>query len=464
MALAIFLGVILVTVSAVVVSVVTRPPPPPPLPPVPAATPIQHVVVLMQENHGFDNYFGTFPGADGFPPGTALPDGNGGTVAPHWIEGTSTPDPPHDRASEIEEYDGGLMDRFVIVGNAAGAGLGDAAMGYYNGTQLPGYWALAAEYVLADHYFAPVLGPTAPNRLYAVAGQACGVTSDLVLAGSLHCPTVFDQMQATGVTWTYYYVPSLLFPPAPLDFAQITSNDAMTAKVLPMSHLGADLRTAPLANVTMIDNGNDATTSEHPAQNVTAGEAWTLGVLHELEARPDWNATAVFLTWDEDGGFYDHVPPPQVDAYGDGFRVPLIVISPYARHGWIDAEVLDHTSLLKFIAVNWGLPALTAREASASALLDAFTFNVTADAVRPSSSSSAAPASGAAAEPGLLLAAAAWTAAPPAHATTSHSPRVETTRIVPPPSPHPGHVTRHPSRITRAARRRASTRSRSRPS
>lgn len=390
MALAIFLAVILVTGSAVIVAVVFAPPPPAPLPIVDAATPIQHLVILLKENHGFDNYFGTFPGVDGLPANISLPDGSGGFVSPHWISGVSTPDPPHDRASELAEYDGGLNDQFYIVANAAGAGLGDAVMGYYNGTQLSGYWALASQYVLADHFFGPVLGPSVPNRFYAFTGQACGVTGDLVLEGSLHCPTVFDQMEAAGVTWKYYYTPSLLFPPTPLDFASVDSNAAMKAKVVTMSSLDADLKTAPLANVTVIDTGNDGTISEHPPQDVTVGETWTLHVLQELEARPDWNSTAVFLTWDEDGGFYDHVPPPQVDALGDGFRVPLLLISPYARHGWIDSDVLDHTSMLKFLALNWGLPALTTREANASAMLDAFTFNVTADALR---TSSAAPGS-----------------------------------------------------------------------
>ncbi len=376
-ALTLFSAVILVTAGTVAVAILLAPPPPPPPPIVDAATPIQHLVIILKENHGFDNYFGTFPGVDGLPPGVTLPDGSGGFVSPHWIAGTSTPDPPHDRASELEEYDGGLNDRFYIVANASGPGLGDAAIGYYNGTQLAGYWALASQYVLADHYFGPVLGPSVPNRFFAVAGQSCGVTGDLVLQGSLTCPTVFDQMQSKGVTWKYYYTPSILFPPTPLDFKSVNSNDAMKAKVVTMNTLDGDIQTAPLANVTIIDSGNDGTISEHPPQDVTVGEAWTLGILHALEARPEWNSTAVFLTWDEDGGFYDHVPPPQVDALGYGFRVPFLLVSPYAKRGWIDTDILDHTSMLKFIATNWGLPTLTPREANASAMLNAFTFNVT---------------------------------------------------------------------------------------
>ncbi|HYM40393.1 MAG TPA: alkaline phosphatase family protein [Thermoplasmata archaeon] len=393
-ALTVFGTVILVVFSAVLVSVLTKPPPPPPLPIVPAATPIQHIVEIMQENHAFDNYFGTYPGAYGLPPGIALPDGHGGTVSPHWINGTSTPDPPHDRASEIAEYAGGLNDRFVIVANAAGAGLGDAAMGYYDASQIPGYWALASRDVLADHYFAPVLGPTTPNRLYAIAGQGGGVTSDFVLQGSLSFPTIFDQMETKGVSWKYYYTSSFLFPAPPLDFSQIASNPSMTAKIVPLSNLAGDLKTAPLANVTMIDTSNDEAVNEHPPGNVTVGERWVLGILQLLEARPDWNATAMFLTWDESGGYYDHVPPPQVDAYGYGFRVPLLIVSPYARAGWIDHDVLDHTSILKFIAVNWGLPALTAREANASAMFDAFTFPTPSDPPRPSFAADRTPSLG----------------------------------------------------------------------
>jgi phospholipase C len=188
-------------------------------------------------------------------------------------------------------------------------------------------------------------------------------------------------METKGVTWKYYYTSSILFPAPPLDFSQINSNPTMRAKIVPLSDLENDLKNGPLANVTLIDPSNDDAINEHPPSNVTAGEEWVLGILQLLEARPDWNSTAVFLTWDEAGGYYDHVPPPQVDAYGEGFRVPLLIISPYAKRGWIDHDLLDHTSILKFIAADWGLPSLTPREANASAMLDAFTFNVTADAL-----------------------------------------------------------------------------------
>jgi len=123
-----------------------------------------------------------------------------------------------------------------------------------------------------------------------------------------------------------------------------------------------------------VDPEDDPLVSEHPPENVSEGEAWTMKIIRSIAKLPQWNTTAILLTWDESGGYYDHVPPPQVDEWGYGFRVPMIVISPYAKPGYVDHETMDHTSILKFIATNWALPFLTERVAQAGDLRSAFTF------------------------------------------------------------------------------------------
>lgn len=351
-------------------------PSPPPL--VPGTTPIERVIVLMKENHAFDNYFGTFPGADGIPSNVTLPDGAAGTTSPHWIDGTSTPDLPHDRQAMIESYDNGRNDLFASVAEATGAGLGNVSVGYYDARQLGAYWSLAGNFTLADRYFASMLGPTIPNRFYSVAGQAGGLTSDAVPAGGIEMTTIFDQLQARGISWRYYGDRSLVSKPIPLYIPHIASDPSLASNVVPLDQLMTDIASGNLPSVTYIDPKGEFPSqldrSEHPPGDVTVGEAWTTSVVDAVMASPMWPTTAILLTWDESGGFYDHVPPPQVDAWGYGFRVPMIVVSPFAKRHFIDSEVMDHTSVLKLIATNWSLPPLTPREANASDMLSAFSF------------------------------------------------------------------------------------------
>jgi len=345
---------------------------------VPGTTPIERIIVIMKENHAFDNYFGTFPGVDGLPPNVTLPNGSGGTVSPHWINGTSTPDLPHDRQDMVTSYDGGRNDLFASVAEASGSGLGSVAMGYYDARQLAAYWALAGNFTIGDRYFQSMLGPTLPNRFYSIAGQAANLTSDAVPVGGIEMTTVFDQLQAHGISWRYYGDASLLSKPMPLYVPHIASNATLASHVVPLAQLSVDIATGNLPSVTYVDPKGELPSqlerSEHPPGDVTVGEAWTAGVIGGLMASPIWATSAILLTWDESGGFYDHVPPPQVDDMGYGFRVPMIVVSPFAKRHFVDHEVMDHTSILKLIATNWGLPPLTAREANAGDLLSAFSF------------------------------------------------------------------------------------------
>ncbi len=374
-ALTIFLVAILIPLAAIATRVIVPGPPAAgPAPIVPGITPIGHVFVIMKENHAFDNYFGTFPGVDGLPANVSLPDGYGGTVSPHWMNATSSPDISHDRQAELTAYANGTNDGFALAVDGGDRALANVTMGYYDAREVRDYWSLARNFTLADRYFQSVLGPTIPNRLFSFAGTNAGVATDSIAGSSFDLPTVFDQLASRGITWRYYYTPGLFHGPLPSYFSGISSNASMKAQLVTMDHLLPDLKSGNTAQVTYIDPEDDFAISEHPPQNVTVGEQWTMSVLRGIMALPSWSDTAVFLTWDENGGFYDHVPPPQVDAWGYGFRVPLIVVSPYARRGFVDHTVMDHTSLIKFIAVNWGLPPLTARESAADDIFGAFAF------------------------------------------------------------------------------------------
>lgn len=374
-ALTVFLLATLIPVAAIVaVSLEPAAPPPPQPPVVPTVTPIQHVVVIMKENHAFDNYFGTFPGADGLPPNISLPDGTGGNVSPHWLSSVPAADLPHDRGSMLQDYDDGRNDMFAAVANHVSPGLGNYALGYYDNRQIPGYWSLASNFTLADHYFAPVFGPTDPNRIYSFAGQSGGLLDNNITYTSVDVPTIFDQLQGRGVSWNYFYSSILVSYAPPYYLAHVRNSQTLLSRLVPLSQFSSDVASGSLPNVSYVDPESDYPVSEHPPSNVSVGDAWTSQVVASIMASRDWSTTAILLTWDEAGGFYDHVAPPQVDAYGEGFRVPMIVISPYARRHFVDSEIMDHTSIMKFIATNWGLPNLTTRESQSSDMFSAFTF------------------------------------------------------------------------------------------
>ncbi len=375
LALTIFVVALLLPLAAVLTrEIVPQPPGPPPSPIIAGTTPIDHVFVIMKENHAFDNYFGTYPGVDGLPPNMSLPDGYGGNVSPHWMATDWSPDILHSRGAELTAYANGTNDGFAIAVDGSDRSLANVAMGYYDRREIGDYWTLAGTYTLADRYFQSMLGPTIPNRFFSFAGTNAGQTTNALFGASFNVPTVFDQLAARGITWRYYYTPGAFHGPLPSYFSGIATNQSMRAELVTMDHLLPDLGANHTVQVTYMDPEDDFGISEHPPQNVTEGEAWTMSVVHAIMALPSWNRTAIFLTWDENGGFYDHVPPPQVDAWGYGFRVPMIVISPYARRGFVDTEVMDHTSIMKFIAMNWNLPGLTPRESAASGMFSAFAF------------------------------------------------------------------------------------------
>jgi len=332
--------------------------------------PIQHVVVIVQENHSFDHYFGIYPGASGLPPGVALPAKPNGTasVKPFPLNSGVPPgDICHSWGCAHAEFDGGKMDSFVYTAASV------MTMGYFDYHQIPYYWDYASQYVLMDNYFSSVAGPSLPNHLYLVAGQSGGiVTNDR--PATLRFPSILDELQTSGVSWGYYaQVYASGWNPLPI-FKSLITNDSLMKGIGDTSTFPSDIVAGTLPSVSWV-MPQDEKVSEHPPQNVTAGQDWVVGLVDQIMRSQYWWSTAVFITWDDYGGWYDHVPPPQVDKYGYGFRVPCLIVSPCAKRGFIDPTLADHSSILKFIETLFNLQPLAARDAAASNLMEAFDFS-----------------------------------------------------------------------------------------
>jgi phospholipase C len=404
---------------------------------------IKHVVVIMQENHSFDNYFGTFPGADGIPglarnPGQVpcLPDPEtGGCDKPYHDPQLTGDGGPHFQESAAADIDNGKMDGFVAsaesitpdtekAGCAANAEapvngpapVGDQCldvMGYHTAAEIPNYWTYAHDFVLQDHMFEPAQAWSLVAHLYTVSGwsaqcsnannpftctadnrfpewdaqfsqlptaaqnvaleDAVGGGTGLALPATSETPPTYAWTDITyllhryGVSWRYYMqqgtepdcetgamtctpiaqvvtTPSIWNPlPAFTDVRQ----DDQTGNVVPSPQLFTDAHNGTLPAVSwVVPSGDD---SEHPPANIAAGQSHVTNVINAIMQGPEWRSTAIFLAWDDWGGYYDHVDPPAVDAQGYGLRVPAIVISPYAKQGYIDHQTLSFDAYLKFI-------------------------------------------------------------------------------------------------------------------
>lgn len=346
----------------------------------PPATPLQHLFFIIKENHAFENYFGTFPGVLGNPPNASLPATYGSSVyvRSHPIPTSNTSDLPHDRASALADLDGGRMDGFVAQAAAAHYGNASDAVGYYPAATLGPYWAYAQQYALADRFFSGVLGPTLPNRLFDIAGDAGNWTSDeLPPAATLDFPTIFDQLSASGISWAYDYS-GVRTSTVPLLFPSLSQNPCAERAVVPVAELAGQLQSPLAPSVVFIDPSHSRVFSEHPPANVTLGADWTARVIDTIAQSPVASSSAIFLYYDEYGGFWDPVVPPVTSALGDGFRIPLTILSPYTPPGTIVPTTMDPASLLHFIDENWGLPPLDAAVGAAALPTGAFDFSMTA--------------------------------------------------------------------------------------
>ncbi len=358
--------------------------------PIPAAaptTPIQHVVVLLQENHTFDNYFGTYPGADGIPAGVCMPrdpaNPSAGCVKSFHLPSHRTVDLSHGTDVAAIAINGGKLDGFVVAQTSRNLP-GESAMGYYDGSDLPFYWNLASSSVLADRFFSSDVGGSRENHLYWVAGQSGGGS---VPADGYTFDTIFDRLQAAGIDWKFYvqnYDPSITFrnlTGAPqdsqtiwvplLNFNRFLDDPALSSRIVDVSQYHDDLAAGTLPAVAFIAPSG---ASEHPPGDVSIGQVYGASQVTALMQSSSWSSSLFVLTWDDWGGWYDHVVPPSVDANGYGMRVPALFVSPYARPGRIDSTTYDFTSILRFIEDNWRLQPMTARDAAANSVGTALDF------------------------------------------------------------------------------------------
>src|SRR5581483_8447192 len=321
-----------------------------------ATLPIEHVIVVAEENRSFDHYFGNYgPAVNqgyGIPAGWSQPDGQGGTVSPFHLPFSFSQDPHHQWSDIHAEWNNGAMDGFYTTN-------GKVALGYYNASDLSYYYNLADQFTLCGNYFCSVLGGTYPNRLYLCSGTSGGNTSNSIPTGSLNYPIILDLFAQHNISWKNYRTG----PGAELgldlgdDAMRLFANwfrDPRLFNSLP--DFLADLRRGALPQVAFLTPG--VANSEHAPTPITWGIATMKTLIDAVMQSSLWPKTALILTYDEGGGFFDHVPPPVFDAYGAGIRVPTLVISPYAKRGHIEGTVYEHSSVLKFIEHVFGLPTL----------------------------------------------------------------------------------------------------------
>lgn len=298
---------------------------------------IQHIVIACQENRTFDTYFGFYPkaGKFGIPHGYAQSDGKGGTVPPYHFQLHDTKDVAHDWLTIHREWDNGKMDGFYLAN-------GKSALGYYDRSDLPFYYALADSFTLCGNYFCNQLGPTLPNRIALWAGTTGGITQNHKLPrGSLDFPTIIDLLEDHHISWKIYNLGLLGLGSTP----EVEFINAMPFfkrwyqdKRLSYGEVDyfTDLKAGALPQVTFLITS--AFSSEHPPLDIVVGEKKMASAINGLINSRLWTRSAFFLTYDEGGGYFDHVPPPQLDAYGPGMRVPTFVISPWAKRGYLSGH------------------------------------------------------------------------------------------------------------------------------
>ncbi len=381
---------------------------------------IEHIVVLMLENHSFDNLFGMLGRGDGFTLGrnrlplAQNPYANG--QIQHAFEMPTTCQLPAKPSQEWEashvQYANGTCNGFVQSSS------GPVAMGYWTGRSLPFTYALAKEFPIGDRFFCSVLGQTDPNRRYLIAGTSWGMTDDIgtspgnvIPDASLVGPangTIFDLFQLFGITWYDYCASFPLGCTAelyPIDDAVVEATNRS------IDDFFSDAATGSLPDFCIVDPDYSSQSQENP-QNIVVGEAFLRQVVEAIGASPAWPKTLLIINYDEHGGYYDHVAPPVAiapdaippavqpgePAYDGfnryGFRVPSIVVSPYAKRNHVSHVVYDHASILAMVERKWNLPALTYRDANANDLMDFLDTDAMARAVPSFPEMPRLPASG----------------------------------------------------------------------
>ncbi len=345
--------------------------------PDPKRSGLDHIVVLCMENRSYDHYLGWLPGGDGRQAGLTYLDDAGQPHSTHRLtdwQGCGFNDPDHSYEGGRVQLNGGLNDGFRKGSND------DFALGYYVENDLPFLGPLVRNFTTFDRYFCSLLGPTYPNRFYTHSAATDRITNDFYPQGGSTptpsgLPTIWDRLADKGIPANYYfsdlpflalwgekYVP--IARPFETFFAQAAAGNLPAYSYLDPFFLGEEQ-----------GGSND----DHPHADIRRGQALMSQIVHALMTSPQWSKTALVITYDEWGGFFDHVVPP-VLADNDpahaqaGFRVPAVVVSPYARRGAVGHEVYDHSSILKMVEWRWGLQPLTPRDAAARNLAETFDF------------------------------------------------------------------------------------------
>jgi phospholipase C len=370
---------------------------------------IEHIVFVIKENRTFDHLFGRFPGANGVTDGETC---NGKTIPLERAE-DSTPDAGHSFLDGFIAINGGEMNCFERLG-----------YNQYLEEDIPNYWAYARAFVLADNFFSSIYGPTGVEHLWTFASQSDRFTDherpgqfatgqrdfcddpfelmwsfkeltpeqvaeafaleeqgDRGVQGvrdlwTLRWPctdvrVLPDLLEAEGISWKSYRGDNSFVQP--LRMVRHVRFSDMWEHVVPDTEFIQDIERGELPSVSWLTPS--FALSDHPPASICKGENWLVEQLNSLGSSPYWDSTAVVLTWDDFGGFYDHVAPPHVDIYGLGPRVPTIVSSPFAKRGAIDHDLMEFSSVLRFIEQVFGLPALTDRDRNSDDMLSAFDFS-----------------------------------------------------------------------------------------
>jgi phospholipase C len=368
------------------------------------------VIIIMQENRSFDSYFGTYPNADGIPrkhgvPTVCIPDPkHGGCVRPFHDRSLVNGGGPHHTADSIADVNGGRMTGFIARAEQASStcrgtpnpnctpGARVDVMGYHTASEIPNYWSYARHFVLQDHMFAAADSWSLPAHLYTVSAwsarcaklgdpmschtavEDAPLPPDWVLPSGKHPPTpdyawtdITYLLHKFGVSWGYYVFPGTQPDCAddamtcralpqnprtpdiwnPLPYFDTVKQDGQLGNIKPISDFYAAARSGHLPAVSWVIPAGAV--SEHPPSSIGVGEDYVTGLINTVMKGRDWKSCAIFLSWDDWGGFYDHVVPPVVDKNGYGLRVPGLVISPYAKRGYIDHQTLSPDAYLKFI-------------------------------------------------------------------------------------------------------------------
>jgi phospholipase C len=407
------------------------PAPPPPPPPAPAdITAVNHIVYMMQENRSFDEYFGqlnNYRQSQGFGADVDVTPANASQLS---FDHSTTFTPFHMISMCTEElssfwneshndwnHEAPTSATSAMDGYANSAGNdsrnsvppgfdinGQRVMGYYDDGDLPYYYFMATQFAMSDRWFSPVMTNTPASRMYAVAATSHGVIDKPLT--QINISTIFDELQAAGITWKNY-VPDFPNGSSLKPFPAFTKYE--NTNIVPMSQYFDDAKNGTLPQVAFIDRDSKDGLDEHPGLGISVqkGSAFVASIINALIASNNWKDSVFFLTYDEGGGFYDHVPPvpavspdnippviltsdtcatttgPMCDFTFTGFRLPNIVVSPFAKAHYVDHTPIDTTAILAFIEKRFQLKALTQRDASQPDISFFFDFSGVPNATPP---------------------------------------------------------------------------------